>query len=883
MTFNQIDQTGWPPSNLVIQIPHHISLTAEIEEVLRAMFSSFSRIAVEAEFGRGLSGSRVFQVRPIKARPPAPLPAVVKIAPVGLIHQEWRAYQTWVANTLPSIARLEAPPTLLDDSLWGGLHYTLAGEGIFAVQSLSDYYRQASPADLLQVLNNRVFQIMGQQWWLDNRTEHAFQMQGDYDALLPVNLLIRPVTPRPEGDASIVSSDASIIEIEEIEPGRFPLPTIAAKAQVQLKGFVVTEVEPDRRQVTLNCPAPPGDQSSNSYRLRLVDVPDIDHYQVGQVVGVINGVVEATRHDLLVDLLNRTLGKEVDLSAERLVLPVGLTPSSLSETVTLPNPLLFYQEILQAFLKVNISTIHGDLNLENILVDSDTRSISLIDFATARQGHVLHDLLRLETEVVSKLIPVALVEAALDPETIYTLYQKLHQITHHPNRLTSLKLPHDSLKKPFAMLYAIRNMARKCLFDADDWTEYYYGLILYLLGALKFSNLDTIPKARQVIFLGAATLVEVQNSEAGPTEAIIISEDGHSVTDEETLHPPLPEFNPHFLKTLEAPGGAVKLRDKFYIEREIDTQLKQQLIQWGTTVTIRAPRQTGKTSLLMRGIHYAYQQGAKVIYLDFQSFSQKQLISYDTFLRVLAEAICDECDLDEQVIEQVWQRPRGASKKFERLMERHILATLDQPIVLAMDEADHLLQTDYYKDFFGLLRSWHNRRTFRQVWEKFNIVLVISTEPYLLIDDIHQSPFNVGSDLSLIDFDESQVYDLNRRHGSPVAAEELPQFMGLLNGHPFLVRLALYTLVTERITWSQLVHAAPTDHGPFGRHLRHQYWVIYDKPELIEALKEIIRTNHCSDEMALLRLLRAGLVKRRGNVYTCRCDLYQLYFEYKLF
>jgi hypothetical protein len=366
-------------------------------------------------------------------------------------------------------------------------------------------------------------------------------------------------------------------------------------------------------------------------------------------------------------------------------------------------------------------------------------------------------------------------------------------------------------------------------------------------------------------------------------ETSIISEDGRLVTGNEASPPPLPAFDPRFLKKLTVPGGAVKLRDNLYIERTVDAELKEQIVKWGTTTTIRAPRQTGKTSLLMRGIHYARQQQLEVIFLDFQSFGSHQLASPDLFLYELAVSICEELDLDEAAVEDAWEGSRSPFKKLTRLMEQHVLPNFDQPLLLAMDEADSLLRTDFYQDFFGLLRSWHNRRASREEWEKLNLVLVISTEPYLLIDDIHQSPFNVGLHLSLTDFDENQVRDLNQRHGSPVAESELPALMALLNGQPFLTRLAFYKLVTEGMTWADLRQAAPTDYGPFGDHLRHQYWTIYDKPELRNALREVILTKSCPDEVALLRLLRAGLIKGSGDIYTCRCDLYKLYFGDKLF
>lgn len=69
----------------------------------------------------------------------------------------------------------------------------------------------------------------------------------------------------------------------------------------------------------------------------------------------------------------------------------------------------------------------------------------------------------------------------------------------------------------------------------------------------------------------------------------VLSEDGRLVTGDETSPPPLPAFDPRFLQKLVVPGGAVKLRDKLYIERGVDAELKEQIVSWGSTVTIRAP------------------------------------------------------------------------------------------------------------------------------------------------------------------------------------------------------------------------------------------------------------------------------------------------------
>jgi serine/threonine protein kinase len=60
-------------------------------------------------------------------------------------------------------------------------------------------------------------------------------------------------------------------------------------------------------------------------------------------------------------------------------------------------------------------------------------------------------------------------------------------------------------------------------------------------------------------------------------ETNIISEDGRPISPDEIASPPLPAFDPRFLKELAVPGGAVKLRDKLYIERKVDVQLRDQI------------------------------------------------------------------------------------------------------------------------------------------------------------------------------------------------------------------------------------------------------------------------------------------------------------------
>ena len=60
--------------------------------------------------------------------------------------------------------------------------------------------------------------------------------------------------------------------------------------------------------------------------------------------------------------------------------------SSDSSGIVLPNPLKRLPEQLYTVVETKMSIIHGDLNLQNILVDGPTGFSWLIDFAETRYG-----------------------------------------------------------------------------------------------------------------------------------------------------------------------------------------------------------------------------------------------------------------------------------------------------------------------------------------------------------------------------------------------------------------------------------------------------------------------------------------------------------------
>lgn len=849
------DSSRTPLHQLTIRVANGISLTPEVEAVLRAMFAEFGQIVVEAEFGRGFSGSRAFRVRLFEPSGQAHLPAVVKIAAPHLIQSEWQAYQAWVKNTLSHIARLDMPPVEAEDSPLAGLQYSLVGGGTFAVQSLRDYYWQTGLDDLRWVLEERLFRIMGPQWWFDNRTDRAFQMQADYDILLPVNLLIRPL------ESPVEAAEALPIRVSHHQNA----PACKIGDRVRLEGFVVTKADPKKQEVTLNVPAGP----AASYRVRLIDVTGARRYAVGAHLEPVYGEVVATRDDILRQLAAGAFGKRLDLTVGTLS-RLNQTGSSIQK---LPNPLWRYQRLLQEFLTVKISIIHGDLNTENILIDPATREISLIDFATARQGHNLHDLLRLETEVLIMFIPAELDQAGLPPETIIPLYAQLHQASLYSHQ--TLRLPWPALEKSGQVLMLIRQMVRKCLFNPDDWGEYYRGLILYLLGALKFASLDDAPGAplpKQVAFLGAAIAEYLLDNPFAAPELSPASQR----TMPQTTRPPA-------LAGIEPPFGTMHPDSYFYIERAADAHCRQQLATpYAATIFVQAPMQMGKSSLLRRVLHQARSsEQQQTAYIDFQKFPEQLLTDEENFFIQFCLMVGDAFDIPE-AIDQFWAGRRTSIIKCSLYMSRHILPKLNGRLILAMDEIERMLTAPFRANFFGMLRTWHNNRVEDENFARLTLFLSSSTDPYLLIDNPHQSPFNVATRIPLDDFNLDEVRELNRRHHTPLNSGQIDELMNLLNGHPFLTRLALYQLALHKIDMPALLAQATANAGPFDDHLRHYFFRILANADLKEALTQICHSHNYPEGPVFHRLSEAGLIKKVGQRVVFRNHLYERYFKERL-
>ncbi len=459
---------------------------AELRLLARA-FRNSEEVFVERDLTAGLSGARVLLVRPGSSR----AQVVVKLGLPSDLYREWDAYRALVEEYSPqNTARVQGEPILSDDGQRALLRYTFAGgDPRRPTRGLRTYYQDRGGVAAAEVLD-RVIRVYGCQWWSQN-IPRPFALSEEYDRLLPVHLKLRPEgggeteAGRVETPLILAAGTVNAPALRALRPGQ----------RVRLVNFSVNEVRPDAQKgpylqgdMTLTA-APPRGEASAYLRLRVEGIDPAD-YHPGDQVAALDAVITATRHSLLVETARAAIS--------------GLDPDANEVSlgaITHTNPLRDYSDLLDCVTDGRFSIIHGDLNLENVLVDNDTGFAWLIDFAETRHGPALYDLQRLEAQVVTKLLTPAVNRTGLGPEVMVALYQALHAELPDPTP------PHPALQEPYTLLVAIRRLARQFLMNDVDWDEYYRGLILTLLGTLKFAELKTT--AHALAFAGAAAAREL--------------------------------------------------------------------------------------------------------------------------------------------------------------------------------------------------------------------------------------------------------------------------------------------------------------------------------------------------------------------------------------
>ncbi len=339
--------------------------------------------------------------------------------------------------------------------------------------------------------------------------------------------------------------------------------------------------------------------------------------------------------------------------------------------------------------------------------------------------------------------------------------------------------------------------------------------------------------------------------------------------------------------TLEYPSGPIPLNSRFYVERQpLENRAYEELSKPGAVVRIKAPRQMGKTSLLLRLLSRSANAGCRTVCIDFSKADGEIFLSLDKLLRWFCANVSRQLNLVPK-LDDYWDEDIGSKVSATLYLQGYLLEADARPLVLALNEVNVIFEyPTIAADFLALLRSWHEEAKQEPILQKLRLIVVHSTEVYITLN-LNQSPFNVGLPVRLPEFNLEQIKDLAARHGlywqNKVEAQKLMKMVG---GHPYLVRLALYYLASDPDqSLEEFISQAPTFCGIYKDHLRSQLVTLQKSAELAKAFKQVIdseskiQLNH----IFAYKLESMGLVKLEGNECFVACELYQKYFASQKF
>jgi hypothetical protein len=340
---------------------------------------------------------------------------------------------------------------------------------------------------------------------------------------------------------------------------------------------------------------------------------------------------------------------------------------------------------------------------------------------------------------------------------------------------------------------------------------------------------------------------------------------------------------------LEIPDRPVPLNSPFYIERPPSEEFAyQEITKPGALLRIKAPKKWGKTSLMLRILEHANSVGYHTVRIDWRQADTEVLKNLDRLLRWLCANISRQLGLESQ-LSKFWDEDLGSKVSCTNYLQEYILEQIDRPLVLALDEVNRIFEyRQTASDFLPLLRFWHEEANNLPIWQKLRPVVVYSTEVYVALN-INRSPFNVGLAIKLPKFNLTQLQDLAQRHqlhwvNSKEGSIYLSSLLAMTDGHPYLIRLALYELARQQMSVEKLLQEAALDTGIYSNLLRGHLLALQKNPELGEALRQVIMADHSTklDSLAAYKLESTGLVNLAGDRAAISCDLYRLYFRERL-
>jgi hypothetical protein len=323
--------------------------------------------------------------------------------------------------------------------------------------------------------------------------------------------------------------------------------------------------------------------------------------------------------------------------------------------------------------------------------------------------------------------------------------------------------------------------------------------------------------------------------------------------------------------------GAVPLDSEAYVSREFERKVLQSIYaeRW---VLILGPRQHGKTTGLIRISEELTNNGFLCAFIDLQGLPPPQ--TYREFLENFARKAAQKLGVVN------YASPDEPDDKQVYYWLEKIIPSDKQPIVIIIDEASAISDSEWRNHFYGQIRSIKNEQAMpnpTDVVKRLRFVFSGCFLPDTLVNT-KNSPFNTCEEISTEDLVFDQVIELYTKVEKKTDVELIQKAFDLIGGNPYLLQLLFHKLHALPDTEKEPALIATVDYLFSGHdhHFQYLFKSISEDNELKELVSELVQKSKIPNDPAdanykFLRTL--GIAKLEDKHLVFRNSLYRTLAE----